>query len=148
VPRTLDALDAGNWAALLDVLEVAGMARSMAAHALPERVGANSLRLLLQEEHATLHSAPAEERLAGALARHFGAELKLEIVHGHPVGETPAARDLRRAAERQRAAAEAIAADANVRLLVETFGGQLHAETISAAGTAKDRDAARQREEA
>jgi DNA polymerase-3 subunit gamma/tau len=142
-PARPEQVNAGNWAALLDVLEVGGVARSVAANALPEQADARTLCLVMDEGHATLHNPAAEERLAAALGRHFGVELALRIRHGVPGAETPAGRDARRAAERQRAAVEAIGADPNVRLLLEAFDGRLHAETISATADA-ERTAARE----
>ena len=130
--RSVADITATNWAALLDELALGGVARSLAANALPERVEGQVVHLVLQEEQTALRAASAEERLAEALSRHFGAVVALRIRTGQPAAETPAARDVRAADERRRIAAAEIEHDANVRLLVQTFGGKVHAETIRA----------------
>ena len=129
-PVSLDELNTGNWAALLAVLPLAGMARSLAMHALPRVVETGSVMLDLGAGHASLASAAAIERLGGALSAHFGAPVDLKVQTGDPVGETPAARELRIAEERREQAVVRIEADANVRLLLDTFAGRLLRDSI------------------
>jgi DNA polymerase-3 subunit gamma/tau len=119
-----------NWAALLEVLPLSGMARTVAAHSLPARVEGTTLHLVLREERAMLQVAATEDRIGSALSEHFRCTVGVRILHGRPPSETPADRDARRATARQQAAENSIEGDANVRLLLDAFGGRLLRDTI------------------
>ena len=132
IPLRLEALNASNWATLLAELPLAGMARSLAMHALPRRVLDGRVELDLDPRHAALHAPAATERLSAALAAHFGCDITLQLHSADPGAETPAGRELRLLEERREAAVAHIEADANVRLLLESFAGRLHRESIRA----------------
>ncbi len=129
-PAALAALDATNWAALLEILPLAGMARSLAMHALPRETDGTRVVLDLSAGHASLASAAATERLAGALAAHFGEGVDISLRTAEPAGETPAAREARLIEERRVSAVLRIEQDPNVRLLLDTFAGRLLRDSI------------------
>ncbi|MBP8924655.1 MAG: DNA polymerase III subunit gamma/tau [Pseudomonadales bacterium] len=132
VPRDLDVLSAANWAALLAGLDLGGVARSVAANSVPERVDSGVVHLLLQEQQAMLYNVQCDERIAAALSVHFDRTIKVCTRIGTPAAETPATRELRIQAARQQQAIEAIEADANVRALLSEFAGRLHRDSIKA----------------
>jgi DNA polymerase-3 subunit gamma/tau len=129
-PAALAALDATNWAALLEILPLAGMARSLAMHALPRETEGARVVLDLSAGHASLASAAATERLAAALAAHFGEGVDISLRAAEPAGETPAGREARLIEERRVSAVLRIEQDPNVRLLLDTFAGRLLRDSI------------------
>jgi len=139
VARLAD-LRAENWHRLLADIELAGMARSVASHCLPESVEGSRVQLLLEQEQAILQQPQCAERIAAALEAHFGHAVVVSLRAGRLEGETPAARAARIVSERQRAAVAAIEADANVRLLLERFSGKLHRDSIAASATVNVED--------
>jgi DNA polymerase III tau subunit V interacting with alpha len=132
IPLRLESLNARNWATLLAELPLAGMARSLAMHALPRRVLDGCVELDLDPRHAALIAPAATERLSAALGAHFGCDIILLLRSVEPGAETPAGRELRLSEERREAAVAHIEADANVKLLLESFAGRLQRESIRA----------------
>jgi DNA polymerase-3 subunit gamma/tau len=130
LPAALAGLTASNWATLLTQLPLAGMARSLAMHALPRAVEGERLLLDLAPAHASLASGAATERLASALAAHFCVPVEVSLRSAEPAGETPAARESRLLEERRADAVLRIEQDANVRLLLDTFAGRLLRDSI------------------
>ncbi len=130
VPARFEALYAENWAALLARLELVGMARSVASNSVPERIDNDMLHLVLQEQQAMLYNPQCDERIGAALSVHFGRTIRVATRIGTPGTETPATRELRIQAARQRQAIAAIEADANVRALLDEFAGRLHRDSI------------------
>ena len=88
------------------------------------------MRLLLDDAHAHLRSAAAEERLEQALGRYFEAPVKLEIVVGAPQSQTPARQHEEREQNRLQAAIAAIEGDAEIKKLQETFNARIIPDTI------------------
>ena len=132
IPLRLESLHARNWATLLAELPLAGMARSLAMHALPRRVLDGCVEFDLDPRHAALLAPAATERLSAALGAHFDCDIILLLHCVEPGAETPAGRELRLSEERREAAVAHIEADANVKLLLESFAGRLQRESIHA----------------
>jgi len=130
LPRALEDIGAQNWSAVLGKLEIGGVARTIAAHCVPERVQDQTLFLLLEEETGIMYNPQCDERIAAALSAHFDTPCRVSIRGGKPAHETPAARRAREAAERQALAVETMESDPNVKLLLETFSGRLHRDSI------------------
>ncbi len=133
-PGAAGGSDGADWPRLVEQLELGGMAQMLAAHSRLVTVGEQVVELELDEGHVHLRTERAEARLAEALGRHFGRPLRLSIRCGRPAGETPAARRDRIAADRQRAAVEAIENDPTVHRLRETFSARLLEESIAPLG--------------
>ena len=123
--------ESADWAAIVDRLELTGIARQLATHCSLVGIEGAQVDLRLDEGHVHLRNAGAEARLAEALSRHLGRSVKLSIHSGRPLDETPAARRERIAADRQQAAVEAITSDPTVRRLQETFSARILKETIA-----------------
>ncbi len=121
-PRGLEGRD---WAEVVAELGLGGAARELAAHCTLAGVEGDTVRLVLDEAGASLRGPGVERRLAAALARHLGREVRLVLEEGHPADETPARRRARAEAERRRAAVEAIRGDETVRSLAERFGARI-----------------------
>ena len=121
--------EAGGWPQLIARLELSGAARQLAQHCvLLGRSGA-IVRLGLDPAHQLVRTAATEERLAQALAKHFGAVVRLEF---QPAGgaDTPAQAQ-RRASEQELAGARrAFESDPGVRGLRERFGATVLPETV------------------
>ncbi|HHQ42526.1 MAG TPA: DNA polymerase III subunit gamma/tau [Chromatiales bacterium] len=121
-PRGLEGRD---WAEVVAELGLGGAARELAAHCTLAGVEGDTVRLVLDEAGASLRGPGVERRLAAALARHLGREVRLVLEEGRPADETPARRRARAEAERRRAAVEAIRGDETVRSLAERFGARI-----------------------
>src|SRR5690606_2403601 len=100
----LDRLQPGDWITLFEALELSGVTRSMAAHAVLEAVKGESLHLVLDERNATLFNDEHRKGIEQALAKHFGTELRLQMRVAAVEGETPAAWRRRRESEQREAA--------------------------------------------
>ncbi len=131
VAEPAPATDAADWSAIVERLGLTGIAQQLATHCSLVGIEGAQVELRLDGAHAHLRSAAAETRLAEALSRHLGQDVRLAIHSGRPVDETPAARRERIAAERRQAAVEAITNDPTVRRLQETFSARILNETIA-----------------
>jgi DNA polymerase III subunit gamma/tau len=119
----------GSWAAIVNALEIGGAARQLASHcALLSRQGA-VVRLALDPQHRQLRTLAQEEKLAQALARHFGAPVRLEF-HAQGGGETPALVAQRASLEELAGARRAFDADPGVQGLRERFGATVLPDTV------------------
>lgn len=110
------------------------MALPLAQHCLLDSITDDQITLLLDESGVSLQGNSAEAQLEKALASYLGRALKLRIQTTQLQEETPEKRQVRRVAEKQAAAEEAIRNDSFVRQLQETFGativpGSIHPRT-------------------
>jgi DNA polymerase-3 subunit gamma/tau len=71
-----------------------------------------------------------EQKLVEALSNHFGTTVRLSIAVGEADEPTPARQQARATDDRQRAAEQAIEADANVRTLREVFGATVQPGSV------------------
>jgi DNA polymerase III subunit gamma/tau len=119
----------GPWAAIVNALEIGGAARQLASHcALLSRQGA-VVRLALDPQHRQLRTPAQEDKLAQALARHFGAPVRLEF-HAQGGGETPALVAQRASLEELAGARRAFDADPGVQGLRERFGATVLPDSV------------------
>jgi len=116
---------APRWFELVEALDVGGVTRMLAEHAVLCRLSLPEVELLLDEGHDTLLSAAQTEHLQRALQAQLQQDVKLSITTGKTPVETPAARREREALERQAQAEHAIAADDKVQPLLAEFGGRV-----------------------
>jgi DNA polymerase-3 subunit gamma/tau len=118
-----------SWLAIVNALELGGAARQLASHcALLSRQGA-VVRLALDAQHQQLRTPAQEEKLAQALARYFGAPVRLEF-HAQGGGETPALVAQRASLEELAGARRAFEADPGVQGLRERFGATVLPDTV------------------
>jgi DNA polymerase III subunit gamma/tau len=119
-----------GWESIVEQLGLAGATRQLARHCSLAGRDGTLVRLLLDPAHETLATSAQQERLRTALEAHFGAPLRIQIDYCRPQAETPAARELRAAAERQRQAELAIEADPLVRELQKVFDATVDNDSI------------------
>jgi len=122
VPPVLSDLE--DWHALVQRLQLGGLASQLAANCGLAGWDGGSLRLTLDPECRNLLVAGAEERLRAALAQTFGKELGLEIQVAPIRGETPARRLARNQAERQAEAENLMELDPVARALQDELGAR------------------------
>ena len=121
----------GDWGAIVAQLELTGAARQLASHCvLLGRQGA-VVRLGLDPRHQLVRTLVTEEKLAQALARHFGSPVRLEFEASTAQGPETPAQAQRRASEAELAAARrTFEEDAGVKSLRERFGATVLPDTV------------------
>jgi len=131
--RTSDPLHANlvdEWRSTVASLGLRGMAAQLAAHCVLVGRRDDLLQLRLDEAGAHFHRPQIEQKLAEALSRHYGRQLRLSIAMSEAEEATPAREHARAADERQRSAEQAIESDANVRAMREIFGATLQPGSV------------------
>ena len=123
-----------NWAEILEALSLSGVAASLAANCELYSANDHQCVLKLSENHASLWNKTYESRIAEALGRLYGQEIKVSIEVGAPSVETPAQGAER---EKQQSLAQAVAdikGDQHVQQLIESFNGKLDPKSIAPLG--------------
>ena len=132
--RPAVALSAESWPHVVAGLELAGLARQLAANcAFLGREGA-IVRLGLDLRQEAMRTRAQEERLAQALSRQLGESVKVEIELVEAPTGTLAADRARQSAGEMEAARSSLSGDATARALQERFGATLHPETVRPTG--------------
>jgi DNA polymerase-3 subunit gamma/tau len=88
------------------------------------------VRLGLAPQNQQLRTPAQEEKLAQALARHFGAPVRLEFQMNAAAGDSPALAAQRASAQELSVARRAFEADPNVQGLRERFGATVLPDTV------------------
>jgi DNA polymerase-3 subunit gamma/tau len=122
--------NAEDWAAWVARLKLTGLTRELAQNSALDRWVDDQLHLTLDAACAHLLSKEREQALREALEAGLGRVIGLRIRVGSPQIATPAKEKVRVQEERQQAAAAAIAADPNVRVLQETFNARVSPGSI------------------
>ena len=118
------------WEQVIEAMALTGATRQLARNChLAGREG-GVVRLVMDPAHEILATAGQQESLREALSAHFGATLRLQLDFAAPEEETPADRDRRHAAERQRQAEHAIEEDPLVREMERVFDATLDRDSI------------------
>jgi len=119
-----------DWPGILAAMELSGMPRQLADNCvLLGRDGA-TLRLGLDPRRTALQTRAIEDKLAQALARHFGHPVRLEIEVRGSEAETPARAIERQQAERRAQARAVFEADATVDAFRQRFGASVVADSV------------------
>ncbi len=113
------------WFETVSKLEVGGVTRMIAEHAVLQEYALPQVRLLLDASHDTLLNDAQLKNLGRALEAVLGETVQLAIETGTLPSESPAGRRQREADERQAAAEATIKADSAVQSLVNDFGGRV-----------------------
>jgi DNA polymerase-3 subunit gamma/tau len=120
----------GSWAAIVNALELTGAARQLASHCvLVARTGA-VVRLALDPHNQQLRTPSQEEKLAQALARHFGEPVRLEFQPVSGSGESPALLAQRASQQELATARRAFETDPGVQDLRDRFGATVLPDTV------------------
>jgi DNA polymerase III subunit gamma/tau len=121
---------AQDWAAIISATELQGAARQLATHCvLVGREGA-VVRLALDPRSKFMRTAAVEEKLAQALAKHYGEPVRLEFTAVLPQAETPAQAGQRVSQEEAESARRAFESDPGVQGFRDRFGATMLPETI------------------
>ncbi len=118
-----------DWRAMVNDLNISGMARMLADHCELRRFDGNVLELSVPEAHRHLSQAAYNEKLQSVLRERFGNRLRVKIEIGGS-GDTPAAQEDRENKEKLDRAIEAIDTDPFVRDLVENLDAKIRDDSI------------------
>ena len=119
-----------DWATLLATLDLDGPTRMLALNCALVAQQPGLVRLRLDARNAGAHTRAREDKLAQALARQFGAPVRVEIGVGAVAAETPAQAGERAGQEALAAARAAFGADPTVRALQERFGATINPDSV------------------
>jgi DNA polymerase-3 subunit gamma/tau len=120
-----------DWQALIERLDLKGVARELALNcALVERTE-QSLVLAVDPVHARLLNESRRRHIEQALSGCFGHPVGLQIrQEGDMAGDTPARRQTRQREARRQQAVHAIETDENVKALQDAFGATVNYDSI------------------
>jgi DNA polymerase-3 subunit gamma/tau len=127
---TASAPAAGDWPATVAALGLQGPASQLAAHCVLVGRKGDVVQLRLDAAGEHYRRPQLEQKLAEALSSHYGTPVRLSIAVTEGEEATPARQQARAADDRQRAAEQAIEADANVRTLREVFGATVQPGSV------------------
>ena len=137
VPKTAGAAKAASpplprpdeWPRLVETLQVAGLARELAAHS--ELLASEGDHFRLRVAIKSYAEPASVERLRAALTQHFGRPIRVSVEVGSTAGASTAAALAEQArSERQKGAEQAILSDPFVQELIENFGAQVEPQSI------------------
>jgi DNA polymerase-3 subunit gamma/tau len=124
-------LTPGNWATIVELLGLSGIARQLAANcAFASRQG-GQIKLLLDARSQSIRTPGNEQKLAAALARYVGEPVRLliELAEAAPPA-TPARERDRQADERMASARAALETDPNIKALQSQMGATIFPESV------------------
>ena len=122
---------AGDWMALVELLDVKGVARELALNCALQELSEQAAVLAVDPTHARLLSETRRQQIEQALGRHFGRPFSLKILQeGEFRGETPARRQAREREARKQQAVQSIETDENVKALQDAFGATVNYDSI------------------
>ncbi len=119
-----------TWDTLITQLKLTGMAQLLAQHCVLHKQEAQHIELQLSAQQQPLLNPGTQARLAQALTTHFGRPIKLTIQLGTKILPTPAGKKIQATQAKQHALLERAQKDETVQTLLNTFDGQLEAESI------------------
>ena len=120
----------GDWPALIERLNLTGMAGMVARHGELVSFEAGHVQLVVPETHRMYAEKAYQDKLRSELAAHFGPSLKLTVKVGTTSGASVAAQRTREMASKQASAAAAIEEDPFVRDLVRDLGAEVVASSV------------------
>jgi DNA polymerase III subunit gamma/tau len=126
----------GDWVALIERLNLSGMAGMVARHGEVESFENMHLHLVVPESHRMYAEKAYQDKLKAELVAHFGAGLRLTVKVGTTAGKSVAAARSKEMEQLQATAAEAIEDDPFVRELVRDLGAEVVPSSIRPAGDA------------
>jgi len=120
----------GNWPALVERLNLTGLAGMVARHGELASFENGVFELVVPETQRMYAEKAYQEKLKAALAEHFGPAIRVNVRIGGTAGNSVAAAKSREMAKKQASAAEAIEEDPFVRDLVRDLGAEVVSSTI------------------
>jgi DNA polymerase-3 subunit gamma/tau len=134
VPATRDAgsgpATGDDWPSIVAALGLQGPAGQLAAHCVLVARSGDVVRLRLDRAGEVFRRPQLEQKLAQALAQHFGQPVRIEIAVSDAAETTPARQQAEAADARLKAAEQAIEADSNVRAMREIFGATVQPGSV------------------
>ena len=126
----LTGIDASNWPAVVEAANLSGMARQFALNCVPAKFDNDALTLRIDQPTADRRTRPIEDKLAQALSKYLGRDIRMIFETAQSALATPARQ--RALAERDRVdrAAAAFEADPTVKGLRERFGADVDAASV------------------
>ena len=124
-----------SWQEILNKLELGGVTKTLASNCSLAGHGDHSLKLVLDEQHASLLNETHEARISSALGVLTGTVVDVKITIGLTEGETPAKAVARRHQELRREAEQVIENDRVIQTLIQDFDGKLDRATIMPSGS-------------
>jgi DNA polymerase III subunit gamma/tau len=121
---------AEDWEGMIEGMGLAGVTRQLARHCSYAGREGGVVRLLIDPAHEFLATTAQQERLREALSDYLGMPVRVQLEFGKPAAETPADRERRAAAERQRQAEAAIGEDPLVREMQKVFDATVDRDSI------------------
>ena len=120
----------GNWPALVDKMNLTGMAGMVARHGELVAYENGHLELAVPETHRMYAEKAYVDKLRGELVSYFGPALRLTVKVGATAGRSVAAERSRELAKKQASAAASIEDDPFVRDLVRDLGAEVVPSSI------------------
>lgn len=118
-----------DWAKLLNELNLQGAAKALANHCTIKQQSENTLLLQLDQSQKPLLNNNIKNRIRQAICQYFGRELEFDITTGEQQQESPAAKVIRKANERQHRAEQHVAKDEQIQAILSEFDGKIVPES-------------------
>ena len=122
-----DAQLSTQWYEWVEQINVTGVAKMIAEHAVLKSLQLPSVELVLSDQHDTLLNEAQCSALGRALAELLGEQVELVVSTAPIASETPNERKARLQQERQSDAEAALQQDSTVQSLLSEFGGKIEA---------------------
>ena len=116
-----------QWYEWVEQINVMGVAKMIAEHAVVKSLQLPSVELVLSDQHDTLLNEAQRSALGRALAELLGEQVELVVSTAPIASETPNERKARLQQERQSDAEAALQQDSTVQSLLSEFGGKIEA---------------------
>ena len=120
----------GDWAGLIERLNLTGLAGMVARHGELASYANGHFEVVVPESHRMYAEKAYQDKLRAELQQHFGSGLRLTVKVGATSGKSVAAARSREAELRQAGAAEAIEEDPFVKDLVRDLGAEVVSSSI------------------
>ena len=116
-----------QWYEWVEQINVTGVAKMIAEHAVLKSLQLPSVEIVLSDQHDTLLNEAQRSALGRALAELLGEQVELVVSTAPIASETPNERKARLQQERQSDAEAALQQDSTVQSLLSEFGGKIEA---------------------
>ncbi|MGZ5034885.1 MAG: DNA polymerase III subunit gamma/tau [Usitatibacter sp.] len=120
----------GDWGALVERMNLTGMAGMVARYGELASFANGHLELVVPETHRMYAEKAYQDKLKAELTQHLGAGIRLTVRVGTTEGRSVAAARSKEMEKRQASAAEAIEDDPFVRELVRDLGAEVVSSSI------------------
>ena len=119
------SVDLSDWMSVRPNLSIRGMAAQLADHASVQSWDGKTLTLLLDASFKSMQGSLAEKNLAEAVAAHAGMEVNVVLGFGETEVETPAQRQAKEKADRQKKVEDDISSDPLVVGMQDAFAAEV-----------------------